>query len=83
MYQYWTESELAELLKVSRTFLWEMRTTEGLPFCRLRRVIRYRPEEVMKWLSSHGAPLVPRAVDDRRRDVPAKNETSKKEKNHE
>jgi len=53
MDEYMTETELAERLKVSRTFLWAMRTSEGLPHCRIGRAIRYSQNAVTDWLSRH------------------------------
>ena len=45
-----SEKELMKLLGVSRTFLWEMRTYENLPYCQLGRIVRYHPEMVSRWL---------------------------------
>lgn len=53
MDRYVTEPELAEMLQVSRTFLWEMRANEGLPHCRLGRALRYNPKAVADWLAKH------------------------------
>ena len=53
MEQYVTEAELCAILKVSRSCLWEMRTAEGLPFCRIGRLVRYRPDEVADWMSEN------------------------------
>ncbi len=46
---YMTEENLCELLKVSRSTLWELRK-EGLPYRRVRGQIRYRQDEVETWL---------------------------------
>lgn len=53
MENYLTEEELAEKLRVSRVFLYELRK-QGLPFRRIHRTIRYLPEEVETWLVQHG-----------------------------
>lgn len=50
MDEFLTEAELCELLKVSRTYLWELRTGEGLPHCKMGRMIRYRTRDVIDWL---------------------------------
>jgi hypothetical protein len=48
-----TDAELAKMLRVSRTFLWELRQA-GLPYLQLgNRMIRYIPETVAKWLSKN------------------------------
>ena len=50
MEPYWSEDELAKHLKVSRSFLWELRK-KGLPCIRIGRTVRYQPDAVAEWLS--------------------------------
>lgn len=45
-----TEQELAEMLRVSRQTLHRWRS-EGMPFMRASRTIRYDYEEVLNWVS--------------------------------
>ena len=52
--EYLTEAELSEVLKVSRSTLWEMRK-EGLPYRQVRGQIRYRLNEVETWLDENCA----------------------------
>jgi excisionase family DNA binding protein len=56
--EYLTESDLAEILKVSRSTLWELRKA-GLPYRQVRGQIRYRLDEVNQWLDQNctGKPL--------------------------
>ena len=46
---YLTEGELAEQLKVSRSFLWALRK-RGLPHLRIGRTVRYEFHNVAEWL---------------------------------
>lgn len=50
---YETETELAKILKVSRSTLWQLRKV-GLPYRRVRGQIRYLLDEVDKWLKENG-----------------------------
>lgn len=50
MEPYWSEDDLAKHLKVSRSFLWELRK-KGLPCIRIGRTVRYQPDAVAEWLS--------------------------------
>ena len=44
------ESELCDILKVERVFLWRCRQ-RGMPYVRLgTKMIRYRLEDVLEWL---------------------------------
>ena len=52
MGQYLTEMQLARKMKVSRNVLLDLRK-QGLPFRRMRRMIRYLPEEVDAWLAAN------------------------------
>jgi len=47
---YLTEKQAAEILQISRSTLWHLRTHEGLPHLRIRDSIRYRPQELEQWL---------------------------------
>ena len=47
-----TDTELRELLGVSRTTLWRLRQHAGLPFGRVGHVYRYRKSEVLEWLKN-------------------------------
>jgi DNA-binding FadR family transcriptional regulator len=49
---YVTESELMKRLNVSRYTLWQLRR-EGLPFLRIRGLLRYEPEKVEAWIRGH------------------------------
>ncbi len=50
--EYLSETELAEILKISRSTLWELRKT-GLPYRQVRGQIRYRLNEVEVWLDEN------------------------------
>ena len=50
MENYLTEGELAERLKVSRSFLWNLRR-QGLPFVQIGRTVRYLSQNVDSWLA--------------------------------
>ena len=52
--EYLTEAELAEILKISRSTLWELRK-EGLPYRQVRGQVRYRLEEVSAWIDENCA----------------------------
>jgi predicted DNA-binding transcriptional regulator AlpA len=52
MNEYLTESELAKELQMSRQTLLALRK-DGLPYRKVRGVIRYVPEEVDAWLAVH------------------------------
>ena len=52
--EYLTEADLSEVLKISRSTLWEMRK-EGLPYRQVRGQIRYRLNEVETWLDENCA----------------------------
>ena len=52
MNEYLTESELAKELQMSRQTLLALRK-DGMPYRKVRGVIRYVPEEVDAWLSVH------------------------------
>ena len=52
MTQLLTETELAEELKLSRSFLWGLRK-RGLPHLRIGRTVRYDFRDVADWLSQN------------------------------
>jgi predicted DNA-binding transcriptional regulator AlpA len=52
MNDYLTETELAKQLQMSRQTLLALRK-DGLPYRKVRGVIRYVPEEVDAWLAVH------------------------------
>ncbi len=52
--EYLTEAELSEILKISRSTLWELRK-EGMPHLRVRGQVRYVLEEVSAWLDENCA----------------------------
>ncbi len=47
----WDTKTLCENLRVSQVMAWRMRVEMGLPFLRLGRAIRYKPEAVEAWLA--------------------------------
>jgi len=52
--EYLSESELAKLLKVSRTFLWRLRSKgRGPRFVMMERKILYRMAEVNRWVEEN------------------------------
>ncbi len=52
MNDYLTETELAKRLQMSRQTVLALRK-DGLPYRKVRGVIRYVPEEVDAWLAVH------------------------------
>jgi predicted DNA-binding transcriptional regulator AlpA len=52
--QYLTENELSDILRISRSTLWELRKS-GMPYRQVRGQIRYRLEEVNAWLDENCA----------------------------
>ncbi len=50
MKEYLTEAEMAKMLKMSRTTLWELRTYYKMPHIKIKKMVRYDPIEVEKWL---------------------------------
>lgn len=63
-----TEKEAQDLLKVSRTTLWRLRKTGGLPHHRVGGEVRYRRAALEQWLDDHPAEAaaepVPLELDD-------------------
>lgn len=48
------ESELCDILRVDRLFLWRCRQ-KGMPYIRLgTKMVRYRLEDVLEWLEITG-----------------------------
>lgn len=52
MDQLLTENELAERLRLSRSFLWGLRK-RGLPHLRIGRTVRYEFQTVADWLAQN------------------------------
>ena len=50
MDEYLTENQMAERLQISRTTLYQLRK-EGMPCLRVNRMVRYRLEDVEKFLA--------------------------------
>lgn len=50
MKEYLTEAEMAKMLKMSRTTLWELRVYSQMPHLKINRMVRYDPREVTDWL---------------------------------
>jgi excisionase family DNA binding protein len=48
-----TEAELQILLSVSRTTVWRLRKSAGLPYGKVGRAYRYRKSEVLQWLKDN------------------------------
>jgi excisionase family DNA binding protein len=46
-----TDQQLQEFLGISRTTLWRLRKSAGLPFGKVGRCYRYRKSEVLRWIS--------------------------------
>ena len=53
-----TDAEVRDLLGVSRTTVWRLRTRKGLPFLRIGSEIRYDPDALQSWVEqqSRGTP---------------------------
>jgi excisionase family DNA binding protein len=45
-----TESELMELLGVSRTTVWKLRRERNLPYGKVGREYRYLKSDIIRWL---------------------------------
>lgn len=45
-----TDAELQAALRVSRTTLWRLRRSSGLPFFKVGSQFRYRSEDIERWL---------------------------------
>jgi excisionase family DNA binding protein len=48
-----TRREVCERLKISTTTLWEVTGRGSLPAVRLGRAVRYRPEDVQRFIEEH------------------------------
>jgi excisionase family DNA binding protein len=48
-----TEAELQAMLDISRTTLWRLRKSAGLPFGKVGREYRYRKSEVLHWMKDN------------------------------
>jgi excisionase family DNA binding protein len=46
-----TDSEVRELLRVSRTTLWRLRRTSRIPYSKIGGRYRYQREDVLQWLA--------------------------------
>jgi excisionase family DNA binding protein len=46
-----TKRDLAERLGISQRWI-EYRMTDGLPFVRMGRAVRFQPTQVMSWIAS-------------------------------
>jgi excisionase family DNA binding protein len=49
-----TDSEVQELLRISRTTLWRLRRSAGIPYGRVGRKCRYVRSEVIDWVRENG-----------------------------
>ncbi len=45
----WTAEEAAQQLRVSRRTVWSLTASGELPVVRIRRCVRYRPEDVLAY----------------------------------
>jgi len=45
-----TDSDLQELLGVSRATLWRLRKADGIPYSKVGRQYRYLKSEILEWL---------------------------------
>jgi excisionase family DNA binding protein len=48
-----TEAELQSMLGISRTTLWRLRKSAGLPFGKVGREYRYRKSEILHWMKDN------------------------------
>jgi predicted DNA-binding transcriptional regulator AlpA len=48
-----TQEDLCQYLKISTSSLWRLRTHAGLPYLAIGGCLRYRLNEVEKWLQSN------------------------------
>jgi excisionase family DNA binding protein len=48
-----TDEELREFLGISRTTLWRLRKSGGLPFGKVGRSYRYRVSEILRWVGEN------------------------------
>ncbi len=48
-----SEVELEQMLGVSRTTVWRLRRSGGLPFGKVGREYRYRKSEVLQWVKDN------------------------------
>jgi excisionase family DNA binding protein len=49
-----TDSEVQDLLGISRTTLWRLRRNAGIPFGRVGRKCRYVRSDVIEWVRENG-----------------------------
>lgn len=47
-----TEKELATRLRVSRSTLWQLRTSNQIPFLTIRHSIRYDADQIQEWIKT-------------------------------
>ena len=50
----WTVTDTADFLKVSEKTIYDWVYKREIPFIKLRRLLRFRPSEIAKWLHSGG-----------------------------
>lgn len=51
-YSYLTIEDIAEMLKVARSTVYKFKDM-GMPFIKIGKTIRFKDEEVIKWIESH------------------------------
>ena len=51
--QYWTETEIGRIFKLSRSTMNRLRSEENLPHHKIGRTIRYRFDEIEQWLEKN------------------------------
>ncbi len=50
----WTVTETAEFLRVSEKTIYDWVYRREIPFIKLKRLLRFRPTEIAKWLQIGG-----------------------------
>jgi excisionase family DNA binding protein len=51
---YLTVSELAELLKMQEQTIRRWILKREIPYCKIKRAVRFRPSEIEKWVDEGG-----------------------------
>lgn len=50
----WTVTDTANFLKVSKKTVYDWVHKRQIPFIKVRRLLRFKPEEIAKWLHTGG-----------------------------
>ncbi len=55
---FWTVTETAHFLKVSPKTIYDWVHKREIPFHKIKRLLRFKPSEIEKWLAENGGHYV-------------------------